>query len=101
MSNLRHKNRYTGKREGHSFDRSSTSLKFIGRARLNLANATNKLWVMRGGWSEAQIRRIIRESKVIIGRERQRESNRLVWQERRAHSVANEAISTAASMSKN
>ena len=76
MSNLTHKNRYTGKRDGPSFERAGRSHTLVRRAEVNLEHASDPAWVRRGGWSEAQVRRIIREATVILGRQRQRELNR-------------------------
>lgn len=76
MSNLIRKNRYSGKKSCDSFARAKGSSRALFRARINLKNVMDPVWVSRGGWSAAQVRRIKRESLVILGREAQREYRR-------------------------
>ena len=75
MSNLKCRDTYSGKQSGEAFERAKAARMPSGlfRAQINIAHARDPVWVQRGGWSAQQVRRIIRENLVIIGRANQLE----------------------------
>ena len=72
MSNPTGKNQYTGKRGTASDTRARKSVPF--RAASNLASFSDPAWTQKFGWGPKQVTRVVRESRVILGRAAQNQA---------------------------